>query len=343
MDDTSGNWVKYEANPVLRAGRHNNSNIGNDFYNLSDCCVIREGDLYKMWYTSSGPTSESSVNHCNISYAESSNGTDWVKNPGNPVFDIDPYSWDRYAVETVTVLRDETEGMAAYKMWYSGRTKDKPGDPGYDIGYAFSSDGIHWTRYGPPVLERGGLEQWDNYFLEGPTVIKDNGAYGMWYAGMDAVSNGQPSDGKVCIGYASSQDGIHWVKNSQPVLLPGNTSSWDFKTVQDPCVIKYDNVYYMWFGGKTSDYSNYGQQTGFARSLDGVNWEKSPANPVIKRGSPGQWDAVTASYGSVLFDGTKLEIWYTGMNRDYDPPISVPEYWDIGYAFRIVENSVISE
>jgi hypothetical protein len=83
---------------------------------------------------------------------------------------------------------------------------------------------------------------------------------------------------------------------------------------------------------------NYGQRTGFALSSDGISWTKSMANPVFGRGGAGSWDAVTASYGTLLLDGDTLKLWYTGMDKDYDPPASMPEYWEIGYAYRTIED-----
>jgi predicted GH43/DUF377 family glycosyl hydrolase len=342
----NGNWSKYAGNPVLMPGRKTpGAAIGNDYYNLSDPCVIKDAGVYKIWYTSSGKTAAIPENHCSISYAESPDGISWSKNAGNPVLDASPASWDAYAVETVTVLLDADEPDAArrYKMWYAGRTSEEAGNPAYDIGYAWSADGKAWTKHPSPVMARGTGGAWDNRFLEGPSVIKDGETYKMWYAAMDAEGNGQASDGKVCIGYAESDDGIEWNKRGEPVMLTGGQASWDFVTVQDPCVLKIGGAYYLWYGGKSRDVKNYGQVTGFAKSSDGIVWVKSDSNPAIGRGDGGSWDAVTASFGSVILDGGALKIWYTGMDRDYDPPLSVPDYWEIGYAVRELVDGDVEE
>jgi hypothetical protein len=342
----SGNWTKFTGNPVLKPGRKTpGSPIGNDYYNVSDPCVIKAGGAYKMWYTSSGPSAVSAVNHANISYAESPDGIAWEKFEENPVLDMSPGSWDAFAVETVSVLIDaaEPDPGRRYKAWYAGRTSDAPGNPGYDIGYAWSPDGKAWTKRGSPVLVRGTGGAWDNRFLEGPTVIKDGGIYKMWYAAMDGEANGQASDGKVCIGYAESDNGIDWDKHGDPVMLTGGSGAWDSVTVQDPSALKIDGSYYLWYGGKSRDTRNYGQQSGFAWSIDGLHWMKSPSNPVLARGSPGDWDAATASYGAVILDGSALKMWYTGMDADYDPPLSIPGFWEIGYASRAVPDGVIRE
>jgi predicted GH43/DUF377 family glycosyl hydrolase len=339
---SSGGWKKYSGNPILQPGRKT-GNTANDYYNLSDCFVIKDDPVYKMWYTSSGATSAGSTNHCNISYATSTDGVSWTKYAGNPVLDLSAGSWDKYAVETVSVLKDtEASPDKLFKMWYAGRTNDVSGNPAYDIGYATSSDGINWVKYAAAVLKKGASSEWDNYFIEGPCVIKEGGAYKMWYAGMDAVANGQVTDGKVSIGYATSSDGINWTKYSgNPVMTTGEYVSWDDVTVQDPHVIKYGNEYHMWYGGKTNDYTNYGQQTGYAVSSNGINWRKSSDNPVFKRGAAGSWDAVTASFGSVLIDNNRIRLWYTGMDKDYNP--SIPEYWEIGYAEKNLSDQGVIE
>ncbi len=344
-DDDSGGWTRHPGNPVLKPGRKTpGAPIGNDYYNLSDPCVVKDDGVYKMWYTSSGPTTALAVNHCNISYAESTDGVSWTKYEGNPVLDANPSSWDEFAVETVAVLLDDdAPASERFKMWYAGRTSETPGDPAYDIGYAWSTDGKAWTKHSAPVLVKGAADDWDNHFLEGPSVIKDGATFKMWYAAMDAIANDQASDGKVCIGYAESTDGIVWVKHEGPVLVTGGSGTWDFVTVQDPCVLKVGASYCLWYGGKTSDVKNYGQRMGFASSSDGITWNKSASNPFFGRGAPGSWDAVTASYAGIILDGDVLKMWYTGMDKDYDPPDSIPDYWEIGYAYRILEVGNLSE
>jgi hypothetical protein len=340
-NDDSG-WTRSEKNPVLKPGRKDGGS-SNDYYNLSDCCVLKDGAVYRAWYTSSGPTAYWSTNHCNISLAESADGIEWTKYPGNPVLDIDSASWDAYAVETVSVIIDPAAAPEKkYQLWYAGKTSDVAGNPAYDIGYAYSPDGVSWTKHGAPVLTRGASAEWDNHFIEGPTVLLEGGTYYLWYAGMDAVANGQASDGKVNIGLATSNDGIIWSKNpANPVLATGRSGSWDSRTVQDPHVLKFGGRFHMWYGGKTTDYKNYGQQTGYAVSDDGITWTKSAANPTFRRGDPGQWDDVTASFGSTLIEDGRIRLWYTGMDKDYNPDL--PEFWEIGYAEKLLKDGSIDE
>ena len=154
----------------------------------------------------------------------------------------------------------------------------------------------------------------------------------MWYCGYDAVVDGNGTDGHTSLGYATSLDGINWTKYIGNPMLTTGLNTWDSINVQDPHVIKQGGIYNMWYGGGAS-YSIYDQQVGFASSSDGINWVKSPLNPVLTRGAVGSWDATLSSFPSVIDDGGIYKMWYTGRDVDPIPPsASLNYYWELGYA-----------
>jgi len=64
-------------------------------------------------------------------------------------------------------------------MWYGGYNGTN-----YQIGYATSSDGISWTKYGANPVLRLSSSGWDNAYVRDPSVIKEtDGTYKMWYNG----------------------------------------------------------------------------------------------------------------------------------------------------------------
>ncbi len=318
-------WEKNSLNPVVRKGLP----YGSDFYALSDCWVLKENGVYKMWYTSGGAVSPDTVLHSSISYATSADGVHWTKYGQKPVLDVTKSAWDSLGVETASVLIDSAAPAAQrYQMWYSGQSHPTIG---YQLGYAYSPDGIQWTKHPGAVLATGRGGEWDNAFLEGPSVLKAGNSYHMWYAGFDSSFNAQHTDGKVSIGYATSLDGITWRKYSDNPVLSTSTGKWDAVYVQDPHVIQYNGRYHMWYGG-ADGYDHYGQQTGYAWSTDGIHWTKSSNNPVLKRGNPGIWDANTASFPCVILDGNQIKMWYTGKDVDPLPAWPNPYFWEIGYA-----------
>jgi len=319
------NWIKYPNNPVLKRDTVI-ANLPNDLIAISDCWVIKEGATYKMWYTCGGINYPAdTLLRSRICYCESLDGIAWTKYIGNPVLDVSyTGGWDSSGVETVSILIDSLAPPAErYKMWYAGQYFNAYR---YDFGYAYSADGINWTKNPTQVLQIGSSTSWEGAFIEGPSVLKDGGIYKMWYAGYSLM------DGKVNIGYATSLDGIVWIKHISNPVLTTSAGSWDSIYVQDPHVIKIGSTYHMWYGGVDQG-ANYGQQTGYAYSNDGINWVKSISNPVLITGGVGDWDDNTASFGSVLLDGGTLKMWYTGKDVDPLPPAgSLNYYWEIGYA-----------
>jgi predicted GH43/DUF377 family glycosyl hydrolase len=205
------NCIKDVSNPVLRRDTIVAS-LPNDIYAISDCWVLKEDSTYKMWYTGGGFNfPPDTIIRSRICYATSTDGVSWDKYVGNPVLDVSyGGGWDSLGVETVSIIIDvDAPASERYKMWYAGQYYNAYR---YDIGYAYSADGINWTKHTSPVLQVGSATEWDNGFLEGPTVIKDAGTYKMWYCGYDAFPDASGTDGKANVGYATSSDGINWVK-----------------------------------------------------------------------------------------------------------------------------------
>ena len=331
------NWIKYPNNPVLKRDTVI-ANLPNDLIAISDPWIIKEGVVYKMWYTCGGFNYPSdSINfRSRICYCESSDGIAWTKYSGNPVLDVSYNGgWDSLGVETVSILIDSVApSNQRYKMWYAGQYFNSYR---YDFGYAYSADGKSWTKHPSQVLQVGNSTAWDGGFIEGPSVLKDGSIYKMWYTGYDLTN------GKVNTGYATSSDGIVWTKYSgNPVLHIGSVG-WDTYKIQDPQVVKIGNIYHMWYGGDSQD-SIYGQETGYAYSSDGINWTKSLLNPILKKGTAGLWDANTASFPAVILDNGILKMWYTGKDVDPTPPGSLNYYWELGYAtdstFAVGINSI---
>jgi len=324
------NWTKYGTEPVLKRDTVI-ANLPNDLIAISDCWVEKEGATYKMWYTCGGINYPAdTLLRSRLCYATSTDGISWNKYAGNPILDVSyTGGWDSLGVETATVIIDAlAPANERYKMWYAGQYFNSYR---YDIGYAYSADGINWTKHTSPVLQVGLTAQWDNGFLEGPSVIKDGSTYKMWYCGYDASVNGNSTDGHANIGYATSVDGINWTKYASNPILTTGINTWDSIYVQDPHVIKQGGIYHMWFGGG-SNQSLYDQQVGYAYSSDGINWTKSPLNPVLERGNLGDWDATIASFPSVIDDNGQFKMWYTGKDVDPLPFNSLDYYWEIGYA-----------
>jgi predicted GH43/DUF377 family glycosyl hydrolase len=217
-----------------------------------------------------------------------------VKSPANPV--IMPLdAWEGSQVGAPCVI---LEGFT-YKMWYSG--VDGAGFPA--IGYAYSTDGLNWTKVGT-VMVHGGTSAWDSDGVGGACVIFDGTNYQMWYTGL---KNLVPA-----IGHATSLNGTFWTKDTLPVMV-GTSSSWDAYGVAFPSVIKTGTTYQMWYTGRSNDSSLLGLLAiGYATSPDGDSWTKSPSNPVLQLDSTG-WDNRGVGACSVVRTSpTSYLMYYTG-------------------------------
>ena len=129
-------------------------------------CVIREGNIFKMWYLSCtgwNKLTDGTIRHYyHIKYAESHNGVDWDR---RGAVAIDYSSDDEYAISVPRVLRENGK----YKMWFSSRASKSSTE--YEIRYAESVDGIEWNRGVSQPLFLGLTSIWDSKMMCYPFVF----------------------------------------------------------------------------------------------------------------------------------------------------------------------------
>jgi len=127
------------------------------------------------------------------------------------------------------------------------------------------------------------------------------------------------TDTKGRIGMAESDDGIHWTRNtSTGTVLSPSASGWDSHFLDTPCILKKGNIWYMWYYGSSSN-STVGAAIGLATSTNGVNFTRYGTAPVLTKGSAGAWDELWVESPSVIYDGTKFVMFYTGVGANWLP------------------------
>lgn len=139
----------------------------------ASCCVLRDGDLWRMWYTACTGwrlVAGAARHDYHIRYAESEDGIAW-RRTGHVAIDFE--NPGEYAFSRPCVLRDGD----TWKMWYSYR-----GDR-YRVGYAESRDGLSWSRRDSLVDLEPTEGDWDSKMIAYPYVFDHAGVRYMLYNG----------------------------------------------------------------------------------------------------------------------------------------------------------------
>jgi len=237
--------------------------------------ILYEDGIYRMWYVRNGWTG--------VGYAESSDGLSWtvvddaVLTPDCPSILHSQYRWEKGTVGSPSVVVHD----GTYRMWY-----DADIFAFRSIGYAFSTDGISWTKYRDNPVLRPDQPTWEYYHPRRPftgsvgtpmVIVRKTpvrSLYSMYYTGnLKGLLTAAVDDVDSSIGLAMSTDGIHWTKSStlgiqlvvgnevNPILneklpisfsegIEGSSNSYDTIGIVDesePMVWEGDDVFLMWF------------------------------------------------------------------------------------------------
>jgi len=187
----------------------------------------------------------------------------WLRKTHTPIVSPQGAGWESAGTFNPAVVFDHGK----YVMLY--RAQDKQGTS--RLGYAVSTDGIHFTRSPEPVLspdreyEKGGG-------VEDPRLQKFLGRYYLTYTGF----NGK--DAQLCL--ATSSDLVHWERKG--VILPAYRGNWNVGWTKSGAIVpeKIKGKYWMYFLGTSADGSD---QTGLAWSTDLVDWTEATKTPVLGR------------------------------------------------------------
>ena len=162
----NGSWQRYSRAPIL-------PRTDEEYLSLGSTAVLRENGRWRMWYTCFrqwGHQTGDPKHVYVIKYAESMDGKVWDR-PN--IVCIDTAAPHEYSIGRPSVLRHD----GLYHMWYSYRGAS------YRIGYAWSEDGIRWTRRddlaGIDVSPSG----WDGESICYAHVFDWKGALYMLYCG----------------------------------------------------------------------------------------------------------------------------------------------------------------
>ena len=110
---------------------------------------------------------------------------------------------------------------------------------------------------------------------------------------------------------ARSRDGVEWQKSHlNPLLEPGGAGAFDERGLGEPAVFFAQGAFWMIYVGRDKAEQ---RRLGWARSEDGVRWEKVSRPGVIEGEQP--WNEAVVCDPEILVDQGRLLILFGGGDR----------------------------
>ena len=200
----------------------------------------------------------------------------WRRVSDDPVLSPRDNGWESVGTFNPAVVARAGKFVMLY------RAQDRQGTS--RLGYAESTDGIHFTRHDEPVLSPTADYEKDGG-VEDPRLVQFGDTYYLTYTGYNK------KDAQLCL--ATSKDLIHWDRKG--VIIPANKGNWNVKWTKSGAIIpeKIDGKYWMYFLGTSADNKD---QAGLAYSADLMHWTEATKTPVLPV-RPGRFDSRVAEPG----------------------------------------------
>jgi len=297
-------FTDYGNNPVLSI-----YNAPGFPKSVSQSKIFYDNGLYKMYYIHEYYNGKGGT----VWYAESLDGINWTNKLNQPVLDSDSSgTWDDYGIAPGAIIKDGN----IYRLYYNSYQHTIMH---HNVGIAFSTDGITWTRNPAPIFSGDSLL---NFYTFVSSVIKVNSIYYMYYWS-SPITNFNAS----VINVATSSDGINWVKYSgNPILSP--TYSWEGIGLGYPSVIFDKGNFIMIYSIHKEEVQSTQDSFGLAYSNDGLHWTKKYSTPIFNISNTlSHWTQIT--YPCLIKINNEYRLYYTGVPENYEMNISFARSYNI--------------
>jgi sucrose-6-phosphate hydrolase SacC (GH32 family) len=242
--------------------------------------IVQDDDMLYMFYTGAG----SGMSDLAIGLATSTDGEEWTKYSGNPIFQHNGSA--STSVGAVTVIDGN------WVMIYTEPTTSGSPDKNLFRATAESPEGP-WTNDADPVMV-GTSGRWDRNVWPQSLIHVDD-EYRLYYIGLNQFQQFPQ------IGLATSPDSINWTRfddpeitdaeyvDTDPILRLGEADEWDFLGLSTSNILQTEAGWELFYVGYdrsmfTSATNYLPLQLGYATSEDGIHWEKYEGGPVLDTG-----------------------------------------------------------
>ena len=195
---------------------------------------------------------------------------DWQRVSDAPILSPQGAGWESAGTFNPAVIKHNGKFVMLY------RAQDAAGTS--RLGYAESTDGIHFTRRKEPVLSPETEYEKDGG-AEDPRLHRFGETYYLTYTAYNK------KDAQLCL--ATSQDLIHWERKG--VILPAYKGNWNKAWTKSGAIVpeKIGGKYWMYWLGTSADKTD---QMGISYSTDLLHWTEATETPVLPRRA-GQFDS----------------------------------------------------
>jgi hypothetical protein len=247
--------------------------------------IVREGDLWRMWYTGYDGTTTGTRR---LGYATSPDGMQWTRASDMPQLRD---GW----VEDIQVMRQGerylmfAEGAGDRTQWFT------------------SADGISWKREGTLDVRKVSGEPISDGPFGTPTVWFENDVWNLFYERSD-----------LGIWLARSTDLKVWTNVQDEPVLGLGPEPYDRVMIAVNQIIRHEGKYYAYYHGTGSTEKPRVWTTNVAVSTDLIHWKKYPGNPLLP-------ERENKSSGFLVHDGKQYRLYTVHDKVDVHFPLPMSQ------------------
>jgi len=253
--DDPTQWTLLDDEPILSPAASGNLRNGGPSF---PWVVPRDDGPWLLYYCAWGSWAAPGElsNRTSLAVSEDQ-GRTWIVIK-EPLLPLGPAgSFDAGLTGSVCVLR---LGADDFRMWYTAGERyeifngSKRGI--VHLGYATSRDGTAWDRHPTPHLSPR-LDRTQPYeaVVSKPSVVVIDGVYHMWLSVYQMKGRGYR------LGYARSDDGVHWQRALDKEILPLTPDAFDSINQSYPNVIEMSDELWMFYVGNSFGSTGIGWAT----------------------------------------------------------------------------------
>ncbi len=267
---------------------------------------LLKGDVIRVYFTSREASGMSRISFADL---DRKDPTRVVGVPDAPLLEIGrPGTFDDSGTLTNFVMAHDGKIL----LYYHGYNRRVVVPWGNAIGLAVSVDGgdtFHKAFEGP-IIDRTPQEP---YFAVGAWIVNEGTRFRLWYSsGTGWLDVGRDVlEPLYVIKYGESVDAVNWTRENITCIPPLTAGEANTRAT----VLRSHHGYEMWFCFRGSHDFRGGADAyriGYARSDDGLAWQRHDGETGIDLGAPGSWDGLMQAYPAVLaVDGSQL-MFYNG-------------------------------